>query len=188
MEFFLSASRQRTKNHFRFDPQLHQRYDGDSQRNADIRAERLSPEEVVALEQSDPARMEALIKIRDELLNAPLPPADYRSIFRCAAGSSSFSIGYDGAFRICASLCAPGTTYDLRQGTLVEAWREFVPSVRAIRTDRKAFLEGCHQCSLAQLCYWCPAHAHLECGELDGDTPYFCSVAHARAEMLAPGK
>ena len=40
--------RERTKDYFRFDPLLHLRYDGDPRRNAEIRAERLSPEEIVA--------------------------------------------------------------------------------------------------------------------------------------------
>lgn len=184
LEKIAAFCRQRTKDYFRFDPQLHLRYDRDSQRNNEIRSERLSPEEIVALEQSDPERMKGLQKNCEKLLNTPMPPEGYQAVFRCAAGGSSFNVGYDGMFRICASLYAPGTTYDLRQGTLAEAWQDFVPSVRAIRSERQAFLDGCHKCSLAQLCYWCPAHGYLESGELDGDTPYFCAVAHARAAML----
>jgi radical SAM protein with 4Fe4S-binding SPASM domain len=183
-EKIASFCRQRTKDSFRFDPQLHLRYDGNPDRNDEIRRERLNPGEIVALDQSDPDRMERLVKSSEALLNAPLPPEGNRSVFRCAAGSGSFTVGYDGRFRICASLCAPGTTYDLRQGTLAEAWEEFVPRVRALSTDRKDFLESCHQCTLAQLCYWCPAHGYLESGSLDGDTPYFCEVAHMRAGML----
>jgi hypothetical protein len=37
---------------------------------------------------------------------------------------------------------------------------------------------------LVNLCLWCPAHAHLETGQLDGSTPYFCEVAHRRAESI----
>ena len=37
------------------------------------------------------------------------------------------------------------------------------------------------------LCLWCPAHAHLETGILDGATPYFSAVAHARAETWRTG-
>jgi radical SAM protein with 4Fe4S-binding SPASM domain len=183
-EKIASFCRQKTKDYFRFDPQLHLRYDGNPQRNDEIMTERLTPVEIVALEQSDPDRIEGLLKNCEELLNAPLPPDGYRSVFRCAAGSNNFTVGYDGRFRICASLRAPGTTYDLREGTLAEAWRDFVPRVRAMSSDRRAFLDGCYKCSLAQLCYWCPAHAHLESGALDGDTPYFCAVAHERAAML----
>jgi hypothetical protein len=39
-------------------------------------------------------------------------------------------------------------------------------------------------CPLVNLCLWCPAHAHLEAGAMDAETPYFCQVAHARAKAL----
>ena len=45
--------RERTKDYYRFDPLLHLRFDGDPVRNAEIKAERLSPEEVVAVERAD---------------------------------------------------------------------------------------------------------------------------------------
>ena len=48
--------RQYTCDYFRFDPLLHLRYDGDPQRNAEIKLERLSPEEIVAIEQADEER------------------------------------------------------------------------------------------------------------------------------------
>lgn len=44
---------ERTKDYYRFDPLLHLRYDGDERRNAEIRGERLSAAEIVALEQAD---------------------------------------------------------------------------------------------------------------------------------------
>jgi radical SAM protein with 4Fe4S-binding SPASM domain len=176
--------REHTADYFRFDPQIHLRYDGDGRRNEEIRAERLSPHEIVALEQSDPERMASLEKGCEKLLNTPSPGVSSRSVFRCAAGSSNFTVGPDGIFRLCSALSAPGTTYDLRQGTLRQAWEQHVPAVRAIQSDRQSFLETCHVCPLAELCYWCPAHAYLECGELDGEAPYYCAVAHARADVL----
>ena len=60
--------RRHTKGYYRFDPLLHLRYDRDSQRNADIRGERLSPEEIVHLEQSDPERFTIMQKHCDELI------------------------------------------------------------------------------------------------------------------------
>ncbi|HEX7600234.1 MAG TPA: hypothetical protein VF316_01470, partial [Polyangiaceae bacterium] len=86
--------------------------------------------------------------------------------------------------RLCSSLWAEGSTYDLRAGTLAQAWHVLIPRVRAMRSQRREFLESCRRCSLVNLCLWCPAHAHLETGELDGSTPYFCAVAHARAAAL----
>jgi radical SAM protein with 4Fe4S-binding SPASM domain len=93
-------------------------------------------------------------------------------------------VSYEGRFRLCSSLCAEGTTYDLRKGTLREAWFDFVPKVRDLRSQRQEFLETCRKCALVNLCLWCPAHAHLETGQLDGSTPYFCEVAHRRAESI----
>ena len=47
--------RAHTKDYFRFDPQLHLRFDRDERRNTEIMAERLTPEEIVALERADGA-------------------------------------------------------------------------------------------------------------------------------------
>jgi hypothetical protein len=54
--------RARTRDYFRFDPFLHLRFDFDPIRNEEIKAQPLSPEEIVAIEQADPARFQALKK------------------------------------------------------------------------------------------------------------------------------
>ena len=176
--------RAHTKDYFRFDPQLHLRFDGDARRNQEIRAERLTPEHILTLEQADDQRMGALRRDCDNLVRpeACHPGCDH--LFHCGAGRSGFTIGCDGRFRLCSSLWAPDTVYDLRQGTLTAAWRDFVPRVREMRSRRPDLLTTCRRCRLLNLCLWCPAHAHLETGELDGFTPYFCAVAHARAHAL----
>ena len=68
-------------------------------------------------------------------------------------------MGYDGAFRLCSSLWHPDATYDLRHGTLAEAWDEVVPRVRDLRSRNPEFLEKCRRCGIINLCLWCPAHA-----------------------------
>jgi radical SAM protein with 4Fe4S-binding SPASM domain len=180
--------RARTKDYFRFDPQLHLRFDRDERRNGEIRAERLAPEEIVALELADEKRIGALRDKCDDLINEDFTHYGCDHLFHCGAGNGSFSVGYDGRFRLCSSLWAEGTTYDLRQGTLAEAWRDFVPHVRDLRSRRREFLETCRKCALVNLCLWCPAHAHLETGEMDGATPHFCAVAKARAAVIRAGK
>lgn len=177
-------SRTLTKDYFRFDPQLHLRFDGDPLRNDEIKSERLTPEQVVALEETDNKRIEALRRNCGNLLNEEVTYFNDDHLFYCGAGNSSFNVSFDGRFRLCSSLWAEGTTYDLRAGTLRDAWYSFVPVVRDMRSKRKEFLETCCNCALVNLCLWCPAHAHLETGELDGVTPYFCEVAHRRAANL----
>ncbi len=176
--------RARTKDFYRFDPQLHGRFDGDGMRNAEVRAERLTPEQIVELERADEARFIALCEGKDKLINEEVHHIGCDHLFYCGAGDGSFNISYDGKFRLCSSLWAEGTTYDLRTGTLAEAWNELVPRVRDLRSHKAEFLTTCRKCELVNLCLWCPAHAHLETGALDGATPYFCAVAHARANAI----
>jgi len=173
-----------TKDYYRFDPQLHLRFDGDAARNKKIRAERLTPDQVVALEESDEKRINALRKNCDTLIDEKFTHYGCNHLFHCGAGNGSFNVSFDGRFRLCSSLWADGTTYDLKSGTLAEAWNDFVPKVRDLRSDNREFLDTCRKCELVNLCLWCPAHAHLETGAMDGATPYFCEVAHKRAKSI----
>jgi radical SAM protein with 4Fe4S-binding SPASM domain len=179
--------RSRTKDYYRFDPQLHLRFDGNPKRNEKIRAQRLTPEQIVALENRDDQRINAMRKGCDKLINEEFTHYGCDHLFHCGAGNGSFTVSYDGRFRLCSSLWADGTTYDLRKGTLADALENLVPRVRDLRSERKEFLESCRKCALVNLCLWCPAHAHLETGMLDGSTPYFCEVAHRRAENVKKG-
>lgn len=176
--------RERTKDYFRFDPFLHLRYDGNPSRNAEIKAERLSPGEIVALEKSDPERFQALEKGCDKLIVPQFSHAPCNHLFHCGAGNESFSLSYDGLFRLCPSLWHPDCVYDLKQGSLSAAWQGFIPQVREMQSERKEFLETCRRCPLINLCMWCPAHASLETGKMDAAVHYFCQVAHARADAL----
>ena len=176
--------RARTKDFFRFDPQLHLRYDGDETRNALIRAERLSPEQIARLEETDEERCAVMREHRDELLIPQASGVRSRRLFRCRPGKDSFTVGPEGLFRPCASLHHPACVYDLRTETLAEAWTSLVPRVWEMTTDKQEYVEGCGACEVFNLCLWCPAHSYLETGALDGDVSYFCSVAHARAALV----
>ena len=176
--------RERTSDFFRFDALLHLRHDQDPKRNAEIRLERLSPAQIVAIEQADDERAKAQEKSCDKLIFTDYSGHVCDHLFPCGAGSSSFTVSYDGIFRLCADLWHPETTYDLRQGTLAETWNDLVPRVRDTRSSSSDFRDKCNRCPIVNLCLWCPAHAHLETGEMDGFSAYFCEVAHARAAAI----
>ena len=176
--------RAHTKDYFRFDPLLHLRFDGDAQRNEEIRAERLSPEEIVAIEQADTERAVALQKQCQELIWPTRDGAPGDQLFRCGAGNASFGISYDGTFRLCSSLQHPDCLYDLRRGSLAEAWNSLAPRVRDLRSQDPEFLSRCRSCGIVNLCLWCPAHAYLESGRMDAWCEYFCQVAHARVRAI----
>lgn len=176
--------RERTRDFFRFDPFLHLRYDGDARRNREIMAQRLAPEEIVALEQADPERWPALEKACDQLIAPQVPRPNCGHLFLCGAGQGSFTVSPEGLFRLCDSLWHPNCIYDLRQGSLKEAWEELAPQVRQMHSRNPEYLENCRVCSFINLCLWCPAHAYLETGRLDAWVEYFCSLAKARAQAL----
>jgi radical SAM protein with 4Fe4S-binding SPASM domain len=176
--------REKTKDYFRLDPFLHLRYDGDQKRNEEIRSERLSPDEIAALEASDPERFEALKNSCGRLIVSDSSFADCNHLFHCGAGNGSFTVSYSGLLQLCSSLWHPDCVYDLKKGNLKEAWQTFIPQVREMRSNRREFLAKCRGCSIVNLCMWCPAHAHLETGAMDAPVDYFCRVAHARPELL----
>jgi len=176
--------RERTCDYFRFDPLIHLRFDGNEDRNKEIREERLSPEEIVIIEQRDKERSAQLEKNCDALIKTPNDCHNCNHLFHCGAGNGSFNISYDGYFRLCSSLWHPDCIYDLRKGTIEDAWKNFVPHVRDMRSNDPIFLEKCRSCPIINLCLWCPAHAYLETGEMDSLVEYFCKVAHERAKAL----
>lgn len=181
----LRFCRERTSDYARYDPFLHLRYDRDPQRNEEIRAERLSPSEVVALEQADKKRFAQLEKACDALGEGgqpvSVPAGDEVPLFRCGAGKNSFSVGYAGHFRLCSSLCHPDFVYDLRSGSLSEAWERFSHRAVDMTCSRVELRDTCLSCPLIDLCLWCPAHAYLECGDMEQRIETFCHIAHARA-------
>ena len=175
---------ERTKDYFRFDPLIHLRFDGDPKRNEEIKSERLSATEIVELERSDPDRFQEMQELCDRLIVPDFSRTDTNHLFLCSAGKNSFNLSYNGLFRLCSSLWHPSCVYDLRKGSLTDAWNNFVPKVRDMRSDRREFLDTCRVCPLKNLCLWCPAHAWLETGEMDVSVDYFCEVARTRAKAL----
>lgn len=176
--------RQKTKDYYRFDPFIHLRNDGNQDRNKEIQAERLWPEEIVKLEKSDPERFQVLEKNIHKYIQTGKKEKTDNRLFYCGIGNSSFVMGSDGFFRLCSSLCHPDCMTDWRKSTLEEAWNLFTPQVIQMEAGEKTILEECKTCPIINLCMWCPAHAHLETGNLDQKVDYFCRVAHARAETL----
>lgn len=180
-----SFCRKRTRDYYRFDPFLHARMDHDKIRNASINSERLTPEQIVTLEKEDRERFQALERRCDKLINPEFYRYGCNHLFHCGAGIKSFVIGHDGNFRLCISLMHPDCVFNLREGNLSDAWLNFVPKIREMRSVKKRFLETCRVCPIINLCLWCPAHAYLETGAMDEHVPYFCKVAHARADALS---
>jgi radical SAM protein with 4Fe4S-binding SPASM domain len=176
--------RKLTKDYFRFDPLLHLRFDADAEKNKQIRSERLFPEEIALIEKNDSERFQALERNCEKLIKPGFIHSDSNRLFLCGAGKDGFAVSYDGFFCLCSSLRNPDCIYDLKKGSLNEAWQDFAVRIQAMRSGNRRFIKRCGSCELTGLCMWCPAHACLETGELDKPVDYFCKVAHARAKAL----
>ena len=166
---------------FRFDPHLHLRFDGDEKRNREIERERLTPEEIADLEKRDPLRMEAYENACMKTTNTASHPG---KLFSCGVGLNDCAISPNGWFRLCPSLWHPDYIYDLKKGSLKEAWEVFTPSVLAGGNIPPLASAPCFTCRLRHICMWCPAHAFLESGQSHVQVPYFCDVAHKRAALF----
>ena len=178
-------SNKRTAGSFRYDYLLHLRFDGNEKRNREIIKERLIPEEVVKLEKSDPKRFSAMKRECSGILINGEPNDEVKDVlFRCGAGVGTCTIGYNGTFRLCSSLWHPDCIYDLRKGSLTDAYNNFIPKIRNMKSSNKNYFKKCGRCEIINLCLWCPAHAHLETGFLDEPSDSFCEVAKARVEMF----
>ncbi len=89
------------KGHFRFDPFLHLRLRPNGKRNRQIKNERLSPDEIVAIELSDKKRKNGLLKQICEEKKGGRDEArfdDDNHLFYCGAGRTSFAIDSYGFF------------------------------------------------------------------------------------------
>ena len=82
-------------------------------RNREIQEERLSPDEVVAIEQADDQRAASLEQHCDHLTQYKHADPNCTHLIHCGAGQLGFVVGYDGTFRL----------WDLTSGRQVRSFR-----------------------------------------------------------------
>jgi radical SAM protein with 4Fe4S-binding SPASM domain len=136
---------------------------------------RLSPEEVVALDRSNPERLDGLGDLHGKLRGTPDPSR----LFHCGAGRNSFHVDPFGHLMLCESLAS--FKYDLRQGSFAEGWDSYAASVLEMAASRRT---RCHECTLHSMCGQCPAWSLMENGTLDEPVDYLCEITAARARSI----
>ena len=85
-------------------------------------------------------------------------------------------------------LHAPELTYDLLNGSLEEAVRDFFPRLRDLRAVNPQYLERCAKCFLKGLCEQCPAKSWVETGSLDTPIDLLCMCTHAEGALVGPDR
>ena len=107
-----------------------------------------------------------------------------KTLFSCGAGTRGGCIDAYGYFQLCMMLRHPASIYDLKNGSIEDAMKNFFPKVRRIKAENHAYLTHCANCFLKGLCEQCPAKSWMEHGTLDTPVTYYCEIAHAQAKFL----
>ena len=157
---------------FRHDAMLHGCVDGSGAPHA----YRLSPEEVVALDASDPVQWNGWRSYYERTIDMPW---DKEHLYVCGAGIRSFHVDAYGRLSIC--MMVRGDTYDLRRGSFHDGWRGHAREVR-LKPAREAY--ACQDCRFVLACGFCPGWSQLESGADAVPVEFLCRVTHLRAQAL----
>lgn len=158
---------------FRFDGVLWPRLDGGQA----ALAERLPPEEVVALDREYPERQ---WEYKD--LIARTGPGQVRGerVYACGAGQRSFHLDCAGQLSVCMMTRRPA--YDLLRGSFQEGWEKVLGAeLSKVRT-----LESpCPTCTVGVLCTQCPGWSQAVHGDDETPVDYVCKMGQLRAAQIA---
>jgi radical SAM protein with 4Fe4S-binding SPASM domain len=164
--------------------------DGDPVRNAEIARQRLDPADVIEVDTPDLCYEE-----RDRALQSPGKreerggtgvhecrrlPYDDRLFGTCISVARKFHVDAYGGMTSCIFIKDPSLRYDLRRGTLREAWEVFIPSLAERVRGGPAYRENCAKCSLRAECGWCSVYSYLEHRDLSAKVDYMCAIAQEK--------
>ena len=164
--------------------------EGSPQRNREIAAQRLAPADVIALDQPIPSFGERMAD-----LDACQDPKGFQKTFgsesddhlfaRCIAGRRDFHIDAYGGMTWCCFIKDPALRYDLRRGTVREAWEEFIPACADQVRGGDEWRAHCGSCEKRADCRWCAVYAYLETGRYSAPVPYLCAMADEARKFKA---
>ncbi|HNQ50754.1 MAG TPA: radical SAM protein [Candidatus Omnitrophota bacterium] len=147
----------------------------DARKNEEIRAQRLLPKDVIALDQPD-ISFEAWAKEQE-------PPAlcqqrDTGYLFSaCIPSRREIHIDPYGRASFCSFIKDPGLRYDLKKGSVRECWDTFIPSlVKKVKVTEE-YRQNCGSCDMKSDCRWCPVYSFFEYRRYTAKIPYLCAVA-----------
>ncbi len=152
---------------------LHLSAAGDPVKNEEIRSQRLTPGQVLDVDPPNVSWEEN--RLEKSACGAPLH--DGRLFEKCIAFRNEFHVDARGGMSFCLCVKDPDLRYDLRKGSVREAWESFIPAIcDRVRGDQD-YLESCGACADRSFCRWCSVFSHLEHRRPDRPVAYLCDVA-----------
>ncbi len=148
---------------------------GDQKKNREIRAQRLDPRDAVRLNRPD--FVSDLITREGGDTCGYLATKSDRILEPCITIRRDFHIDPYGGMSFCMYAADPALRYDLRRGSLREAWEVFIPSLIDKVRGGKEYQENCGSCELRSDCKWCPIWGYIEHQRYSARVEYLCAIA-----------
>lgn len=152
---------------YRFDGILWPRLDGGG---APL-DQRLSPAEVVALDDEYPERKRELERVYRQYAPAAVRN-DY--VYTCLAGQRSFHIDSAGRMSLCMMARQPA--YDILRGSFQEGWA----FLGTLLGKKRTMDTPCRTCKAGLLCPQCPGWSQLVHGDDETPVEYVCEIGRLR--------
>jgi len=147
-------------------------------KNRQIKGLRLSPEECINTNLDSGGNY--VKELMDFIIKFGGPQGDI--LFPCgAADSNRVCVDAYGKIHPCLGLKNPETAYDLKKGTLKDAFANFFPKVRELKAKNYDYLSRCACCYLKGICEQCPARSWAENETMDTPVQNLCDLAHLQA-------
>lgn len=155
---------------FRYDAILWPRLDGGQQPYA----QRLSPQEIVALDQENPERM---LEWQEAYSRAPNLTRQ-ETVYACGAGHHGFHVDASGKLSVCMMARRP--SYDLLQGSFQEGWQ----ALGTVIKEKRELETPCRTCRVGVLCPQCPGWSQMVHGDNETPVEFVCQVGRLRAAQF----
>ncbi len=161
---------------FRYDAMIHPRLNGDRSPTK----LRLSPDEIVALEQLDVRRAEEWQEYCSTFLGNTVKGGE--KTFTCGAAANSAHVDAYGMISPC--MITRNRAIDWRGSDFNAIWSGYLAEVRETRNEEAT---ACHSCEMSLVCTNCPGWSALERGTLENrPVEWVCDSTKARVAAFAP--
>lgn len=137
---------------------------------------RVSPEEVIQMEFSDPKRVDVFKKYVEKRQGLSVP-AD--RLYVCGSGQTSFYIDPYGTLQPC--LMCTSVRYNLLEGTFLKGWQEVIPQIREKKVGKNYRCAGCDN---IPMCRHCPPFFQMETGSEEVCSEYICQLGKLRMNTI----
>lgn len=161
---------------FRYDGSIFPRIDG----SQEPFKYRLSIEEMLELDRSDPERMQSWVDNYNYSKDLPMRSEKY--VYSCGAGHRSFHIDSSGRLGMCMMARKP--SFNILEMGFKAAWEKLGEA----RLKERTLKVPCLTCSASGMCIQCPGWSQLVHGDDETIVDFVCQLTKAREKEICYNK